>query len=194
MWHEEKLSVHQLLSDFDSDALKFWVSPSHALAVTPGCLPLMKNEVMPPDEGSLEGPGKQERWGRILGVFSFSSVVQTNWDEFLTLGRKWGWATFQRLDFHISDHSLLSFATSFYYFNSYLLSCLLSDISVCSMSSVLHSDWCMFLSVGNTETNDAGGQPPGPIIISECFYTHTQRTPSSSHAEIYCLSHGTVQI
>lgn len=96
MWHEEKLSLHQLLSDFDSEALSFPVTRPRCHVGTPPFDEKWSHAAV--DEGSLEGPGKQERWGRILGVFSFCSVVQTNWDEFLTLGRRWGWATFQRLD------------------------------------------------------------------------------------------------
>lgn len=140
-WHENKLSLHQQLPDFDGDALKFWVSPSHALALTSGWIPFdEKWSHAAVDEGSLEGPEKEERWGRIWGVFPLSSVVQTNWDTFLTWKRKRGWARFQRLDFHISD---LSFTTSFHYFNSYFfLSCLLISQSVpCHPSCTLIGAW-----------------------------------------------------
>lgn len=118
--------------------------------------------------------GEQGRWGRILGVFSFRSVVQTNWDEFLTLGRKWGWATFQRLDFHISDRSLF-FPSPPLFITSTLICfhvfCLISQSFPCHLSCIrigacfyqLGTQWPM------TQEDNL------PVLLSyHCVSTHTR--------------------
>lgn len=72
--HEKKLSLFQELLYFDGDALKFWVFRSHACQ--DAFFSLMRIKSCSP-----EGLEKEEGWRRKnAGSFSFSGIVQTNWD------------------------------------------------------------------------------------------------------------------